>query len=109
MERMYQGSILCVASGCNSFCPKEHGSFRKDKHSPSSFNQGAVTPFNNSILLRSTWNALLMTNADTFIKLSKLFVHELRSIVSANEPNSFVESNLQLLDESYDDLRSFIL
>ena len=109
MERVYQESVLRVTGSCNSLGPKEHRSFGEDEHSPSSFNQGAVTPFNNLILLRSTWNALLVTNADTFVKLSKLFVHEFRSIVSANEPNSFVESNLQLLDESYDDLQSFIL
>ena len=109
MERVYQGSVLCVTDSCNGLGPKEHRSFGEDEHSPSSFNQGAVMPFNNSILLRSTWNALLMTNADTFIKLSKMFVHELRSIVSANEPNCFVESNLQLPDEFDDDLRSFIL
>ena len=66
VERMYKGSIMCVASGCNSLYPKKHRSFREDEHSPSSYNQSAVTPFNNSILLWSMWKTRRGLNSLAF-------------------------------------------
>lgn len=68
-----------------------------------------VSSFNNAVLLRSAWNTFLMGDANTFIKLSELFVNKFRSIVCADDSNSFVESYLQLFEEFDDNLWSFVL
>ena len=50
-----------------------------------------------------------MADADTFIELGELLVNKLSSIICTNDPNSFVEPYLQLLDDLDDDIGSFIL
>ncbi|GKC95943.1 hypothetical protein Tco_1161385, partial [Tanacetum coccineum] len=56
-----------VVGSSNSFCPKKRWSLREDQHSPSSFHKSAVSSFDNAVLLRSSRNSFLVSNANTFI------------------------------------------
>ena len=50
-----------------------------------------------------------MSNTKIFIELSKLLVDELSTIIGLNESYYFVEPDLQLLDQFYNNFRCFIL
>ncbi|GJT50826.1 hypothetical protein Tco_0976983 [Tanacetum coccineum] len=63
-----------------------------------------ITPFYNSVLLRSSRNRLLMKYANTFIELRHNLVDEFCSVICADESDGFVEANLYLLKKVGDKL-----
>ena len=109
LKSMYQVSILGVTSCSNCFRPQKHRCLGEYQHGSCSFYKRTVSSFNNSILLRSAWDTLLVGDANTFVKLNELLDDKLRSIVCPDDSNGFVESCQQLFDEFYDNLWSHVL
>nr|GEV65097.1 monodehydroascorbate reductase [Tanacetum cinerariifolium] len=102
------GAVLGVACSSHSFYPQKHQSFGKYQHYPSSLDESMVPSFNNTVLLGSSGNCLLVKNADAFIIFSQSMIDEFCAIISAGVSNSFIETDLNLLDKFDDNFWSFI-
>nr|GEU95608.1 retrovirus-related Pol polyprotein from transposon TNT 1-94 [Tanacetum cinerariifolium] len=80
----------------------------KKTHCPSSLDESTVPSFDNTILLWSSGNCLLVKNADTFIIFSQSMIDEFCAIIDADVSNNFIETDLDLLDKFDDNFWSFI-
>nr|GFB71859.1 hypothetical protein [Tanacetum cinerariifolium] len=108
MTSVNKGSVLGVTSSSNSFCPEKHQGLEKYQHCPSSLNQSTVSSFDNAVLPWSPRNYFLVNNADMFVIFNQIFVDKFYAIIGTDESDSFVETDLKLLQKFNDDLWGFI-
>nr|GEZ52277.1 reverse transcriptase domain-containing protein [Tanacetum cinerariifolium] len=107
-QNSIQGSVLSVASNSHNFCHQKHQSLRKYQYCPSSLDESMVLSFDNTIRLWSSGNCLLVENADMIIIVSQSLIDEFCAVIGADVSNSFIETDLYLLEKFDDNLWSFI-